>query len=107
MEKVHFTNLAERHSISLEVAMTEIRYSVGVDIASSTFTAAVGEMPWKLFLKPQTFENTEDGYQTLIEWFRQHHLSAAGILLVRQRLSCSGAIAVGSQTHFQALWSEE
>lgn len=56
--------------------MTEIRYSVGVDIASSTFTAAVGAMPWKIFLKPQTFENTEDGYQTLLEWFRQHHLSA-------------------------------
>jgi transposase len=57
--------------------MTEIKYCVGVDIASSTFTAAVGEMPWKIFLKPQTFENTEDGYQTLIEWFMQHHLSAA------------------------------
>jgi transposase len=77
MEKVHFTNLAERHSIPLEVAMTEIKYCVGVDIASSTFTSAVGEMPWKIFLKPQTFENIEDGYQTLIEWFRQHHLSAA------------------------------
>ncbi len=57
--------------------MTEIKYCVGVDIASSTFTAAVGEMPWKIFLKPQLFENSEDGYQTLIEWFRQHHLSAA------------------------------
>src|SRR3972149_6601816 len=76
MEKVHFTRWAERARIPSEVTMTEIKYSVGVDIASSTFTASVGEIPWKVVLKPQTFENTEDGYQTLLERFAQHHLSA-------------------------------
>ena len=68
MEKVHFTGLAERLQLFSEVAMTTIKYSVGVDIASSTFTASVGEIPWQVVLKPQTFENTEDGYQTLLEW---------------------------------------
>jgi transposase len=34
-------------------------------------------MPWKVVLKPQTFENTEDGYQVLLEWFAQYQLSAA------------------------------
>jgi transposase len=57
--------------------MTEIQYCVGVDIASSTFTAAVGRMPWKLVLKPETFENAEEGYGLLLEWLAQHHLPAS------------------------------
>lgn len=45
--------------------MTETRYFVGVDIASSTFTVSVGVQPWQLILKPAEFENTEDGFQAL------------------------------------------
>ncbi len=56
--------------------MPEIRYCVGIDIAANTFTAAVGQMPWKLVVKPKTFENTEDGYGMLLEWLEQHHLPA-------------------------------
>jgi transposase len=91
MEKVHFTNLAERHSTLSEVAMTTIKYSVGVDIASSTFTVAVGEMPWQVVLKPQMFENTEDGYQTLLAWFAEHHLS------VSETVVCMEATGVYSE----------
>lgn len=57
--------------------MSEIKYCVGIDIASKTFTAAVGQMPWKLVVKPETFENGEDGYQMLLEWFEKHHLPAS------------------------------
>lgn len=57
--------------------MTTIKFSVGVDIASSTFTVSVGEIPWKVVLKAQTFENVEAGYQTLLEWLTEHHLSAS------------------------------
>lgn len=57
--------------------MTEIKYCVGVDVASSTFTAAVAEMPWKVLLKAQTFENIENGYQALLEWLRQADLPAS------------------------------
>jgi transposase len=74
MEKVHFTRLAERHLTRLEVAMTKLKYCVGADIASSTFTVSVGEIPWKVIIKPQTFENTEDGYHMLLAWLVQHHL---------------------------------
>jgi hypothetical protein len=59
-----FHKLGRETTILSEVAMTTIKYSVGVDIAASTFTVAVGEIPWKVVVKPQTFENTEDGYQT-------------------------------------------
>lgn len=76
METVHFTIWAESYG-SLEVAMTEIKYCVGVDIASNTFTAAVGQIPWKLVVKPETFENIEDGYCLLLEWLETHHVSAA------------------------------
>src|SRR5512141_1403323 len=76
METVHFTTSAESFG-SLEVDMPEIKYCVGIDIASNTFTAAVGQIPWKVVVKPETFENTEDGYQTLLEWLAKHHLSAS------------------------------
>ena len=71
--------------------MTEIKYCVGVDMASSTFTAAVGEMPWKVFLKPQTFENTEDGHQQLLDWLAQHHLP------ISQTVVCMEATGVYSE----------
>lgn len=71
--------------------MTTIKYSVGVDIASSTFTVAVGEMPWKVLLKAQTFENAEDGYQQLLEWLAQHRLS------VSETVVCMEATGVYSE----------
>ena len=74
--------------------MTEIKYCVGVDMASSTFTAAVGEMPWKVFLKPQTFENTEDGHQQLLDWLAQHHLP------ISQTVVCMEAIVRDKLTVF-------
>jgi transposase len=57
--------------------MSEIQYCVGIDIASKTFTAAVGQMPWKLVVEPETFENVEDGYQMLLAWFEKHQLPAS------------------------------
>jgi transposase len=71
--------------------MTDIKYCVGVDIASSTFTAAVGEMPWEVFLKPQTFENTEDGHQQLLDWLAEHHLQ------ISQTVVCMEATGVYSE----------
>ncbi len=61
--------------------MAEIQYCVGVDIASSTFTASVGWIPWKLVVKPETFENTEDGYCQLLEWLAKHHLPASATIV--------------------------
>ena len=57
--------------------MTEIQYCVGVDIAANTFTAAVGQIPWKMVVKPETFANTEDGYCMLLEWLEKHQLFAS------------------------------
>lgn len=57
--------------------MSEIKYCVGVDIASDTFAASVGQLPWKLVIRPETFENTEDGYCLLLAWLEKHHLPAS------------------------------
>jgi len=51
-----------------------VKYFVGMDIASNTFMAAVGTQPWKLVVKPQEFENSEDGFAKLLSWLKEHHL---------------------------------
>lgn len=56
--------------------MTKIKNCVGIDIASSTFTASAGRVPWKLVLKSETFENAEEGYRLLLAWLAKHHLPA-------------------------------
>jgi len=54
--------------------MTQIKYFVGLDISSSTFTAAAGAMPWKVILKPQEFANKEAGFQVFVDWLTEHQL---------------------------------
>ena len=58
--------------------MTAIKYFVGVDIASATFTASVGATPWKVILKAHTFDakRTENGYQTFLEWLANQQIGA-------------------------------
>jgi transposase len=67
------------------------KYFVGVDIASSAFMVSVGTQPWKLLLKPQEFENTEDGYQALLDYLSNHQMSAS------QTVVCMEATGVYSE----------
>jgi transposase len=71
--------------------MTTIKYFVGIDIASSTFTASVGGTPWKVVLKPGTFENTENGYQAFLDWLVGHQI------LAKQSIVCMEATGVYSE----------
>jgi len=71
--------------------MTTIKYFVGIDIASSTFTASVGGTPWKVVLKPQTFENTENGYLVFLEWLASYQVPA------KQSVVCMEATGVYSE----------
>lgn len=74
--------------------MREIHYCVGVDIAANTFTAAVGQVPWKLVIKPETFENTEDGYAMLLEWLGNHPLLASETIVCLEATGvyCEGLV---------------
>ena len=64
--------------------MPTIKYFVGIDIASSTFRASVGGTPWPVVLKPQTFENTENGYLVFVEWLASHQLPAKQSVVCRE-----------------------
>lgn len=71
--------------------MTAIKYFVGVDIASATFTVCVGTTPWKVILKPHTFENTGNGYQTFSIWLAQQQIGA------KESVVCMEATGVYSE----------
>jgi transposase len=71
--------------------MTTIKYFIGVDIASSTFTACVGATPWKVILKAHTFENTENGYQTFLDWLASQQIEA------KESVVCMEATGVYSE----------
>lgn len=68
--------------------MTQFKYFVGIDIASSTFTASMGTMPWKVVLKPQEFENAADGFQDWLDWLARHQV------LPQQTIVCMEATGV-------------
>jgi transposase len=55
--------------------MTEYRNFVGIDIASASFMACVGISPWKLVVKPEKFDNQEDGYASFLGWLKEHNLT--------------------------------
>jgi transposase len=56
--------------------MNKPTHYVGIDIASTTFTSAVGQMgqKWHLVVKSATFDNTLDGFKAYLAW-----LKAAGV----------------------------
>jgi len=68
--------------------MTHFKYFVGIDIASSTFTASMGTMPWKVVFKPQVFENAANGFQDWLDWLARHQV------LPQQTIVCMEATGV-------------
>jgi transposase len=54
--------------------MTPFKYFVGIDMASATFTACVGTMPWAIVVKPETFENHEDGFASFLGRLKEQNL---------------------------------
>jgi transposase len=60
---------------SQEARMTQFTFFVGVDIASASFMACVGVVPWKLTVKPEKFENIEDGFASFLNWLKNYNLS--------------------------------
>ena len=53
--------------------MTQFGKFVGVDLASATFVASAGVAPWKLVVKPVTFDNHEDGFASFLGWLKEHN----------------------------------
>ena len=61
--------------------MDQPQYFVGIDIASETFTAAAGEAPWQLTVRPQQFDNELASFPQFRGWLHQHGLTQADTVL--------------------------
>jgi len=54
--------------------MDKPRFFVGIDVASATFTSAVGMMgeKWQIVVKPATFANEYDSFAKYLNWLQEH-----------------------------------
>lgn len=71
--------------------MTPFKYFVGIDIASTTFTACVGMTPWAIVMKPDTFDNHEDGFASFLGRLKEQNLP------LNQTVVCMEATGVYSE----------
>jgi len=55
--------------------MKNIKYIVGVDIASETFAASVSTAPDKVFGTKDNIPNSLDGFQSYVQWLQQQGIS--------------------------------
>jgi transposase len=78
--------------------MNRPQYYVGIDIASATFTSAIGVMgeKWQIVAKAMTFDNTYDSFPKYLKWLRDHSITAENSVL------CMEATGVYNEvlTHF-------
>ncbi|RQW76711.1 MAG: IS110 family transposase [Methanothrix sp.] len=56
------------------IHMDKPRFFVGIDIASATFTSAVGSITdkWHIVVKPATFANEYDSFPKYLKWLQDH-----------------------------------
>ena len=54
--------------------MDKPHFFVGIDIASATFTSAVGVMgeKWQIVVRPATFANQYDSFAKYMQWLQEH-----------------------------------
>jgi len=70
--------------------MTNFVSFVGVDLASASFMACVGTMPWKVTVKPVKFENEEDGFVSFLGWLKDHNLQAKNTVVCMEATGVYG-----------------
>lgn len=53
-------------------------FFVGIDVASATFTSAVGVMgdKWQIVVRPATFSNEYDGFVKYLKWLQEHEVTS-------------------------------
>lgn len=63
--------------------MDRPRYYVGIDIASATFTSAVGSMgdKWQIAVRPSSFANTYDSFAQFMKWLQEHGVQAGNSVI--------------------------
>lgn len=56
--------------------MDKPRFYVGIDVASASFTSAVGSMRehWQILVRPATFANEYDSFSKYVSWLHEHEI---------------------------------
>jgi len=56
--------------------MNKPLYFVGIDVASATFTSAVGQMgeKWQIVVRPAQFANVYDSFPKYLAWLQEHEV---------------------------------
>lgn len=70
--------------------MTNFVSFVGIDIASASFMACVGTLPWKLTVKPVKFENDEEGFVSFLGWLKAHNLQTENTVVCMEATGVYG-----------------
>jgi transposase len=74
--------------------MKKPEYFIGIDIASATFTAAVGRMgeKWQIVVRPNTFANEYDSFAKFLQWLQQHRVSPQNAVVVMESTGVYGEV---------------
>jgi len=83
MEKITST-VRFPSSPSSEIAMNKPTFFVGIDIASASFTASIGQVigeKWMIIARPNEFTNTYDGFPSFLHWLGEHGANQQNAIL--------------------------
>ena len=82
------------------------QHYVGLDIASESFTAAIGTAPWQLLTAPQEFTNNPDGFQALQTWLEVQDVTSESAVVCMEATGVYGealAYFLASQEYWLAM----
>jgi transposase len=74
----------------MEAKMERPKFFVGIDIASATFTAAVGVEPWRLIVKAEEFLNELDSFPKFLHWLQKNKLAPEQTILCMEATGVYG-----------------
>lgn len=67
-----------------------MKYFIGIDIASETFTASIFRMPGKPVITRGPINNAPDGFRDLHEWLKQQHAVAQNSIVCMEAIGVYG-----------------
>lgn len=74
--------------------MEKPKYYVGIDIASKTYTASIGqykeEKGWEIIVKPITFDNTYDAFNQFLYWLNTNKVLANNCIVCMEATGVYG-----------------
>jgi transposase len=74
--------------------MKQPPFFVGIDIASATFTSAVGSLQerWQVVVKPATFANALDSFPQYLHWLQEHDLYPPNCVICMEATGVYGEV---------------